>query len=314
MTRLVRITTLLFLVCLVSTTAFSAPFEQLFRVMKISGDCEVKPAGARKFIKAQEGKAYAYGTTVRTGRKSSALIQLSAGNECRVLAKAELTMSDGITNPKLKVIHLTEGKIEVELEEMLTENTGNSLNVETATAVCGAIGTKFSCEAHKEQDINVVVFIVTHGSTTIFGMNYAIDQVSAGTALSVSGDDAGSFTRIKTLKGMFDIEYKDSQGNPKVVSTEKNSIVKIWRRRAKGGNLIIITVIVTEPDGNTLPADVFTDQLPEDKQDKLPIDGEAKPKRRIKFDGNITVTTTTSTTTTTTQPRSITPIGKGRSN
>lgn len=316
MTKLVKMSAIIFLVCLIGGNTIGAPFEQLFRIMQISGECEVMPAGASAFITAEEGKAYAYGSTVKTGRKSSALIQLSEGNTCRVLAKAELSVSDGAMDPKLKTIKLSEGKIEVSLEKNLKEQFGNSLNVETATAVCGAIGTVFSAEAAREQDINVVVFIISEGSTTIGGMNFNIGSAAAGVGLSISGDDSGSFTRIKCLKGAFDIEYKDSQGQPKIVSTQANSIIKIWRRRAKAGNLIIITVIVTEPDGTTLPADVFTDEIDEEQANKL--DQQDQPpsnKRVIKIgeDGLITITTTTSTTTTTTQPKSITPIGRGRS-
>lgn len=319
MTRIAKFSAVLCVACLAGSVAWGAPFEQLFRIMKVSGDCSVKQPSQSRFVDAVEGSAYTYGTVIRTGRKSSALIQLSEGNECRVLAKAELTLAEDTVDPKLKIIKLAEGKVDIALQEDFHE-AGNGLNVETATAVCGAIGCHFSAEAHKEQGINVIVFLVTQGKTKVSGMNFDIPEIAEGAGLSVSGDDNGSFTRIKTLKGSFDIHYKDSSGNPKVVTMEPNSIVKIWRRRAAAGNVIIVTVIVTLPDGTTEPAEVFTDKAPEGKMPGKEDEdgkGQGKGKQRnridITEDGVITITTTSSTTTTTTQPPAVTPVGKGRS-
>lgn len=315
MTRLLKITFGLCLICLVGTTTFAEPFEQLFRIMKFSGDCDVKPAGSTTFIKAQEGKAYAYGTTVKTGRKSSALILLSEGNECRVLAKAEVTMQEGAMDPKLKIINLKEGKIEVALEKNL-EQYGNSLNVETPTAVCGALGTEFTIEVHMQGEIYVVVFSITDGVVTINGMNFDMNSVTAGTVLSIAADAAKSFTRIKNIKGEFDIDYKDSQGGDKTTTTVPETIVKIWRRRANAGSLVIVTVIVSNPDGTTEPAEVYTVDMPNAEDVKLDAKESGTEKKKfnvtIDEDAILNITTTTTTTTTTTQPESITPVGEGR--
>ena len=140
--RAFRLVILSLLVATISTTAF-AGFEPLFRVIKVTGECSLKRPKEREFSPAPESKAYPYGTKVRTGMQSSLVVIFSEGNICRVLANTHLTMSEGAGNKKLKVVRLNEGEVEVELKEDF-HSDGNALNVETSTAICGAIGCKFN--------------------------------------------------------------------------------------------------------------------------------------------------------------------------
>lgn len=317
MSKLTRIAVLLLFVCALASVASAAPFEKLFLITKIEGTCSVKPAGATEFTPAAEGKAYAYGTAIKTERKSSAVIKFSEGNECRILAKATLELSEDTTDQKLKIIKLDEGKLEISLEENIHEVTGDGLNVETATAICGAIGCDYDIEARKEQDINVAVFVVKKGAVWLKGMNFNIARLETGAGVSVSGDDGNTFTRVRTLKGAFEIQYKDSEGNPKVVTTEQNSIIKIWRRKSEVADVVIITILFIGPDGTSQPADVFTEQSDE----KRPV-GNFNPNTPVKISKIIIVTSNGEITIKplelVIQPRgddgeSVTPVGKGRS-
>src|ERR1039458_6030872 len=95
--------------CLFSSVSHAAPFEMLFKIDKITGDCAVQTPGSADFVNAANGNAYAYGTKIRTGRKSSAVIIFSDGNLCRVLANAMLTVTKDVKNEKLKSIALDAG-------------------------------------------------------------------------------------------------------------------------------------------------------------------------------------------------------------
>lgn len=257
---------------LTSSVVFSAPFELAFRIVKITGECAVKKANASSYEPAVEGQAYAYGSAVRTGRKSTAVVKLSEGNECRILSKADFVMAENADNPKLKTIKVQEGKIEISLDPSRHES-GNDLNVETATAVCGAVGSLFTVEVQRESGVNVLVVFCTEGELKLEGSNFSATKVLANCGLSISGDDNNNFTRIKCLKGNFTLSYKDADGNVKEVVQEANAIVKIWRRQSDAGNVVIITVIITDPDGTTHPAEVFTEQMQAGQQKSMkPID------------------------------------------
>ena len=85
-----------------AAVAPAAPFEPLFQVKEISGTCQVKVPDSQDFKDAEDGKAYPYGTSVRTERKSSAVIVFSEGNQCRLMSGVTVTISQDAADAKLK--------------------------------------------------------------------------------------------------------------------------------------------------------------------------------------------------------------------
>ena len=63
--------------------ADAARFDPLFRVVGIRGECMVQPAGQADFVPAIEDRAYHYGTKIKTGPDSAAIVRFSNGNDCR---------------------------------------------------------------------------------------------------------------------------------------------------------------------------------------------------------------------------------------
>ncbi len=238
------------LVCAIGTNAF-AEFEPLFQVVKVTGECSVRRPDDGDFMPAEESKAYPYGTRIRTGMRSSLVIVFSEGNMCRVLANATLTMTEGVTNKKLKIIRLQDGEVEVELLEDFHKD-GNALNVETATAICGAIGCKFRVASKLEEDLRIVIVRVIDGMIRINGENFDAPELTRDDWMSLLSPPDRSFLRLKNMKGSFEIKIKDEDQADKIIPTVEGTVLKIWQRQVPGTGQHVVTSVLTGPDGQLL--------------------------------------------------------------
>ncbi len=308
------------LVALGAAAATAAPFEPVFQLMEMTGSCQVSRPDAPGFTEAESGKAYPYGTTVRTDRRSSVLVVFSAGNQCRVLAGTTVTIAENADDPSQKTLILQDGKINVDLEETFHES--NSLNVETPTAICGAIGCTFTVEVKLEADLKITVVVCENGEIKLFHNDYEIPLMDAGDYVSVAASHDMSFIRIKNIKGAFDLTFTDDTGNPRTVSMDPEGVVKIWRRLSEDGSTMVMTILLVGPDGTLIEAINFS--VPVAPQPPAGVEGEGEGEGgqepgqeptevdedfQVVLDLEDGSTTSTSTTTTTSTTPSFTPVG-----
>ena len=253
-----KTTMLVAVVVMCCTLAQAKPFQPLFRILRINGDCSVmKPAGTA-FEPAQDGSAYPYGTQIRTGRKSSLIVEFSEGNQCTVLANTLLTVAEDAREKSLKIIKLTDGKVEVLLEE--TFHKSNGLNIETCCATCAAIGCTFSVEARREENLATVVFIVTDGEIKSFGPHFDVPSLDKGDVLFISCAIDMGFTRLRNIKGEYSIEYLDSDRKGRSADMKKDEVLKIWRKADPDKKQTIVMLLIAGPDGETKIAETFTEE------------------------------------------------------
>lgn len=225
--------------------------DPAFRVVMVNGDCQVSIPGQDRFQPAEESKAYPYGSTIRTGARSSLVIVISEGNVVRVLANANLVMDENASDTKIKNVRLNDGEVEVELNNAFHKG-GNKLNVETATAICGAVGTHFRVASRMEQDMRIVLFRVIKGVISVYGDSFEVVALDANDWLSVLSPADRSFLRLKNMKGEFDIRIKDQEMNDVDLPTKEGHVLKIWQRRVPTTNERIITAQLTAPDGSII--------------------------------------------------------------
>jgi len=252
--------------------------DPAFRVIKVNGDCQVGIAGTDGFVPAEESKAYPYGSTIRTGGRSSLVVVLSEGNVVRVLANADLVMDENARDSKIKTVRLHDGEIEVELNKAFHRG-GNKLNVETATAICGAVGTHFRVASREEQDLRIVIIRVIQGVINVYGENFEVAELDTSDWLSLLSPGDRSFLRLKNMQGEFDIRIKDQDMNDKNLPTQKGNVMKIWQRSVPGTNERVITAQLTDPTGTIIEEVTVTiggDQPPPFVGD-LPIPGQDEP-------------------------------------
>jgi len=289
-----------------------AAFDEQFMVREVVGDCQI--ATGTDFQPAVEGQPYPYGSTLKTGRKSSLVIVLSDGNECRVLANTVMTLNEATLNKKVKSVRLDEGKIEVSLLSDYAAD-GSDFSVETPAAVCGVIGSKLKAEAATEGDLHIGIFGCVEGKLRVLGPQFELPLLDADDVVSIAATTDKSFIRIKNVAGTFPIVVKDSNGASKTFEMKNDCVVKIWQRLSATGDFMHVTLLIIGPDEALIEAINYTDKLP-DSGTLPPRIGEELKEREpggrdedIPDDFLFTTTTTTTSTTTTTRP-SPTPVGK----
>lgn len=292
-----------------------AEFEPLFKITKITGECQVRKPGDGAFSPAEDNKAYPYGTRIKTGMRSTAVVVFSEDNTCRILANAELTIAEGTIDKSLKRILLDEGEVEVELDEEF-DKSGDKLNVETATAICGAIGCHFRVASQMEDELRVIIVRCVDGSIRVTGQFFNIAEMGKDDWVSLISPDDQSFLRLKNMKGEFSVLLREGESGERTVETEEGMVLKIWQQDLPGTDKIAVSVSIVDKDGRLIETIVATIDKPTTGTGTEPVteptteptEPTSEPttgKNKPNWDG----VTTTTTTTTTTTVHSPTPVG-----
>ncbi len=199
-----------------------------FTAIRVVGDCQVIENDQPRPIK--EGETFSFGTTVETQRRSVLDLQFSDGNTFRLLARTRLQVSEATDNPKLKVLRLEKGDVELSLDKFPKDH---KLQVETPTAVCGAVGTRFVVtfepeaeDATAKSESRSSGFSCSQGEVYVASRFSIDDKEVIGNTLNVPSMPAGSqlvatiheglensYTDIVVTRGRLSFEYGGSKGN-----------------------------------------------------------------------------------------------------
>lgn len=240
-----------------SAAAQNAILPPVFRITDMMGECMVKTPTANSFEPAELMRTYPYGTAIRTGVRSSVVLTISEGNTIRLLANTDIVFNESATDSRIKNVKLNDGEVEADLEANFHQN-GNALNVETATAICGAVGTRFRVASRREQDLRVVVVRVLAGIVRVYGENFQIAELGAEEWVSLLAPPDQSFLRLKNLQGNYDVTVKDEDGNDKQIPTEPESVLKIWQRTVPETGERVVTLTFNDPMGQMVESITVT--------------------------------------------------------
>lgn len=153
-----------------------------FKAVALEGTAQIK-VGDAAAQPIELDKQYPFGATVMTGRNSWVNLEFNQGNTFRLLARSSLEITEDVKNPKLKKLSLETGKVEIKLDDFPKDH---KLQVETPTAVCGAVGTRFVVEF--ENDENETIAAQKKGGRE---SSFACDQgeVYVASRFEVKGDE-----------------------------------------------------------------------------------------------------------------------------
>ena len=139
------------LVTLVGTTVAQESPIKNFKIVAINGRKDVKVLNSENTLapKPSVNQELNFGTTIKTGRRTTVDLSFSEGNTFRILARTKIKITENARDPRLKVLHVSAGSVEMKLDKY---PEGHKLQVETPTAVCGVVGTRFivSFESHRK--------------------------------------------------------------------------------------------------------------------------------------------------------------------
>lgn len=234
-----------------------------FTPINETGKCQVKSETG--YVEITVGELYDFGRTVKTSRNSFLDIEFSEGNTFRLLPRTTLTITESAKNPKLKVLELTSGEVDLKLDNFPKDH---KLQVETPTAICGAVGTTFKVSFESGQtsrtgegsrshrfscakgEINVASRFTVESSVVI-GKTFKVDSMTAGSDMVASIEEGknNAYTDVTVNRGrlrfsfgagndlaQFTVERNEGETDPPrfKVATEK---------RADGTTFIAIKMI-----------------------------------------------------------------------
>ena len=209
-----------------------------FRAVTVVGDCSILEADVYQDVVV--GIDYGFGRQVKTGRNSFLDLQFSQGNTFRLLARSSLIITEDVRNPKLKLLQLDQGTVDLQLDNFPSDH---KLQVETPSAICGAVGTRFVVSFEDETMVSPVA--ATQGSRVhrfacqegelqvasrftidnelVIGQSFAVDSVTAGSdmvAVIQEGLD-NVYTDVTVNRGRLTFNYGGDDGMAFVVDAEE---------------------------------------------------------------------------------------------
>jgi hypothetical protein len=202
-----------------------------FKVLAMGGTkkiVKVKTDGG--YVPAKIGEIYAFGTIVKTASSSTVDLELSPGNTFRLMARSKLAITEDGKNPKLKILKLDKGTVSITLDKFPKDHR---LEVETPTAVCGALGTRFKISFEDDDDEKVADAktggrenkiscekgeIYAASRFTIKGItgrkSMDVPKMGAGTEMIAKVHEGleNSYTDVSVTRGSLTIDYGVKKG------------------------------------------------------------------------------------------------------
>jgi hypothetical protein len=252
-----------------------------FTALEVKGKCKIEEAGTTEYVDIKIGVEYAFGSTIKTMRKSFVELQFSANNKFRLLARTTLKINQDTRNPKLKIVKLESGQVELELDDFPRDH---SLKVETPTAVCGAVGTRFVVAFEDNQGDAVAAAAKKGGRENRFNCSqgevhvasrFSVDDVTLeGDTLDIPGFGAGteivavihegkenSYTDISVNRGKLTFNYGDDDTNTLVVDGTKKRARFVCALEKSDDTVPIIAMKVEEGEVTNVRRKRFGDDL-----------------------------------------------------
>jgi hypothetical protein len=239
------------LLCLAGAIAMAAPFDPAFRVLRFKGICEVAPPDSSGFSPVSPGKAYPYGSTVRTGdRASEAVVALCDNHECKVMASTTARFADENQDRETRTVHLLAGKVEVDLDQKNQKFT-NRVFVQTAVGTAAGEKVRFTVATSRNNEIHESVFECNAGMLGVSGSQFNAPVVKEGASLKVTGPTDLSWLRVQTLKGDIPYDLRNNSGEQVTYPTKAGATVKINQRVLESTKVRHVVLWLLKSDGTT---------------------------------------------------------------
>ena len=234
--------------CAFNPNAEAAGFDLLFRIAQVSGKCSVLAPGATEFQEAEVGRAYPYGSKVQTGAKGASTIRFGSLNECRLAEGTIATIAEDAANPRIKMVQLEHGAVEVLLDEAYAET--NELRVETPLASCSG-STSYTVDLKRDGRILASDIVCSINELAVTSSDFSIPALEQDEHVALVGGIDRTFLRVSNVRGGFVLNVADGLGGTRQHETEAGSVLKVWQKPAPHGSRSVSTLFI-DPRGTLL--------------------------------------------------------------
>ena len=238
--------------------------EPAFRIVQIEGECFIRRPGDAAFEPAVDGRAYPFGSRIRTGADATAVLSLAPQNTVRVLANTDLVITEVSTAREHKRLLLDAGEVEVTLTEGFHAGN-NRLDVETVSSIVTPRGTRFRVAVQIQEDLLVVIIRCLDGSLQIIGrvFPFQISELGENDWVSMITPADHSFLRMKNLRGEFEVRVPEGDNDIRDIVTATGVTLKIWQEEITDSDDIAVSIAITDSEGRLIETIVATIPAPE---------------------------------------------------
>lgn len=246
-------------IALAATSLRADTFNNLLRVIAPRGECQIRLPGSEEYAPVLKGRAYPFGSLVRTGKDSDIVIALSDRDAVRLSDNTVVAFDLDHKANDCRVVGLRAGEILTRLDVV---NTNEFVVIDTpAGRGVEMVGNARFKLTSTPLDDTLEVRAEASSSIKIVGPQFAIPGLKSGNGVSITTMKDNSMTRISDLLGDYRVFVnKGNEFNPDTsdvdanesllpVSMSSRSTVKIWREKAPVGGRLIVSVLATGPDG-----------------------------------------------------------------
>lgn len=253
---------LIAMVALAAALVSAEPYNNLFRIMLPKGDCRVMLPSSNEYVEAIKGKAYPFGTKVKCGQDSSAIILFTENDMVRMMADTDATIT--LSNGFSRVVGLEKGLVVTRIGA----NTTNGLvTISTPMGICSSIAG--NCKVKLDEipatktepatrRVELCAEAVSH--MKFVSDHYIIPSIKNGFGAMVSSTLDGYYTTITDLLGDYTIFVNtgldpdpagvlEENQELQAIKMSAKSVLKLWRVFAPIGGRPIVSVFVTNPSG-----------------------------------------------------------------
>ena len=229
-----------------ATTLPAQIFDPLFRVTGVKGICQVRKPEAAAFAPVVLGKAYPFGTVVRTEKNGEAVINLSTGDAFRMQASTEVIVRVSPGSDSNRLVQLESGKIQSDVHENLPED---AVVVETAVGACDAFTGRSDIQMSRDKNGLRLEVTTGSGSARVRGPQFAVPKLKAGCSIRITSSEDRSLTRLVNTGGDYKMNLDNGTDTPVLMDTSTKSTIKIVREHAPMGGKLAVSVFAEGPDG-----------------------------------------------------------------
>lgn len=228
----------------------AAPFDPLFRVMEPREPCQVRLPGTESFEPALKGRAYPFGTTVRTGAGGGATIRFSREkDDVQLGPDTQATPLADSADDAARILRLDRGRLAASLAPATPTNAlvvetpvGRVVNLAGRCNIALAAGADaFTLDVQADQG----------GSLGIVGPQFVIPVLRNGFAVRIVTARDQTYTRIGNTQGDYEVLIDNGTAELLPIRTTTRATVRIWREHAPIGGRLIVSALATDPDGKS---------------------------------------------------------------
>jgi len=224
----------------------------MFQISQLEGKCMVRMPNESEFKEVIEHKAYLFGSELRLLPDSSAVLSFSPDTTLTITSEAVLKVDsriDEANGNKMTVsISLTSGHSETRLEKDFQNLNGFEIKV-AGVIVVGTEAATFEVSASESTDTLDGQIKCNNGTIMVMNRHFTIPKLMKDNRLNMTCSRDMSYLFLSNLRGIYNINLKDSEGNIVSARMETDSAAKFWEKKSPYSNVLSASSLIIGPDG-----------------------------------------------------------------